>query len=53
MVGGNKGVEALTQSCKRLENVRRDYWGFQGLQKVTDGYKGLRGLQEVRGGYMG
>ena len=60
VIVGNKGLEAPTQSCKRLQNVIRGYRGFQGLQGVTDGYKGLqwgtrgyRGLQGVTGCYRG
>ena len=36
-IGGYKGFEALTQSCKRLQNVTMGYWRFQGLQWVRDG----------------
>ena len=37
VIGGYKWLEELTQSCKRLQNVKRGYRGFQGLQGVTDG----------------
>ena len=36
VIGGYKGLVALKQSCKMLQNVTRGYRGFQGLQGVKD-----------------